>query len=527
MPKPFFLRRPSGLYVRFFVPTDLQPLIGSRYLVRRLPPASIDLMRLTAASAAVALSQAFDRIRRSPMTEKDRDALLRALAGTIDRWTGNIELPNGTKLTDLQVNGQDDAQALLHAINGLSSTQFATRDATLPSIIEPVPNDSLATRIDLYLQDLRNAKTSSGNLLDSENTLTIFKEIAGPDVPMSQVSQTHVRAFLGGLHDWPSNARKKAAYKDLSALQIIATVKRQRAKGETIAGLSDRTLGKHRDRLASFLNAQVTSGQIARSPLDGIKRQNASRSVAVLPRRPFRIEEIDQIFDLKNFLAWTQERPDRYWGTLLGAGTGARVNEIAQLYVQDVAEVSGIWGLHIRAIRKDQKLKNANSQRFIPLHPELLRAGFLTYIQDVTAAGHDRVFPQLPWHQKAGYGDALGDQFRAYLTKLDMAQPGFGFHSFRHTASTRLVYAGIPNPIVAAITGHLAQLPGELGTYVQVPTLHARADAIALLPVPGNLPTYMHGDALSSLQKAHITARRRNANSAAQMRRRALDRAQR
>lgn len=80
MPKPFFLRRPSGLYVRFFVPTDLQPLIGSRYLVRRLPPASIDLMRLTAASAAVALSQAFDRIRRSPMTEKDRDALLRALA---------------------------------------------------------------------------------------------------------------------------------------------------------------------------------------------------------------------------------------------------------------------------------------------------------------------------------------------------------------------------------------------------------------------------------------------------------------
>ncbi|QGN64614.1 hypothetical protein DXO206_007265 [Xanthomonas oryzae pv. oryzae] len=34
MPKPYFLRRPAGLYVRFFVPTDLQALIGSRYLVR-------------------------------------------------------------------------------------------------------------------------------------------------------------------------------------------------------------------------------------------------------------------------------------------------------------------------------------------------------------------------------------------------------------------------------------------------------------------------------------------------------------
>lgn len=95
-----------------------------------------------------------------------------------------------------------------------------------------------------------------------------------------------MRAFLNGLHDWPSNARKKAEYKGLSAAQIIAKVKQQRTKGLVIAGLSDRTLGKHRDRLASFLNAQVAGGLLTRSPLDGIKRQSSATAVATLPVAP-------------------------------------------------------------------------------------------------------------------------------------------------------------------------------------------------------------------------------------------------
>lgn len=37
MPKPLFLARPSGLYARFFVPTDLQGRVGSRYVVRLDP----------------------------------------------------------------------------------------------------------------------------------------------------------------------------------------------------------------------------------------------------------------------------------------------------------------------------------------------------------------------------------------------------------------------------------------------------------------------------------------------------------
>jgi len=515
LPKPYLLRRPSGLHVRFLVPVDLRAAIGSRFLVRRLPPSAVDLARLVAARMAVALSEAFERWRGSRMDDKDREDLLKVVSGSINQWTGNIQLPNGTKLTGLNVNGREDAQALLETIRGLA----------LPGLLDVgLPNGpnradfTLSDRIALYLADLRNAKTSPGNLLDSENTLIIFQEVAGPDLLMSKVGEAQVRAFLTGLHHWPSNARKKSDYKELTAPQIMAKVRQQRDKGIVVAGLSDRTLGKHRDRLASFFNAQVASGIIARSPLDGIKRQNSAQSVAALPRRQFTIEEINKIFDPENFLPWAKGRPDRYWAVLLAAGTGARVNEVGQLYAEDVAEVNGIWGIHIRAVHRDQKLKNANSLRFIPLHPRLLDAGILTYARDVMEAGHERLFPHLPWHKKAGYGDALGDQFRAYLVGLGMMQPGMGFHSFRHTASTRLLYAGVLSSIAAAITGHKAHMPGELGTYVDVPTLQSRADAVALLPVPEGLPVYQPGEATQSLRQAQLRAKRRAVNAAARER---------
>lgn len=62
MPKPLFLRRPSGLYTRFLVPVDLRAQVGSRFLVRPLPLRG-DAARLVAARLGLALSEAFDLLR--------------------------------------------------------------------------------------------------------------------------------------------------------------------------------------------------------------------------------------------------------------------------------------------------------------------------------------------------------------------------------------------------------------------------------------------------------------------------------
>jgi hypothetical protein len=69
MPKSLLLKRKSGLYVRFFVPVDLQTRIGSTYLVRSLQGVRADGARLMAAALGYALNQVFERLRKDAMTE--------------------------------------------------------------------------------------------------------------------------------------------------------------------------------------------------------------------------------------------------------------------------------------------------------------------------------------------------------------------------------------------------------------------------------------------------------------------------
>lgn len=92
----------------------------------------------------------------------------------------------------------------------------------------------------------------------------------------------------------------------------------------------------------------------SRAPLDEIKRQNSAQSVAALRRRQFTIEEINKIFDAENFLPWAKGRPDHYWGVLLAAGTGARANEVCQLYAGNVARDTAESLFKIKLVRHEQ-----------------------------------------------------------------------------------------------------------------------------------------------------------------------------
>lgn len=75
----------------------------------------------------------------------------------------------------------------------------------------------------------------------------------------------------------------------------------------------------------------------------------------------------------QRLIQWVNEQePYRKWIALLGLYTGARANEICQLYADDVQQVDEVWCLNIRDNRPDQKLKAANSARLIPIHSSLI-----------------------------------------------------------------------------------------------------------------------------------------------------------
>lgn len=139
-----------------------------------------------------------------------------------------------------------------------------------------------------------------------------------------------------------------------------------------------------------------------------------------------------------------QQEPYRKWIALLGLYTGARANEICQLYADDVQQVDGVWCLNIWDNRPDQKLKTAYSAHLIPIHSSLMAGGFIDFVQE---RAEGRLFPELPRRQD-GYSHLWGQWFSRHRP-VDK-----GFHSLRHTVATELKDHGIPLQYAAAILGH-------------------------------------------------------------------------
>lgn len=64
MPSPWLMARTSGFYCRVFVPADLRPVLGQRFLVRALDARDRDEARLIAARLALAVGDLYRQLRR-------------------------------------------------------------------------------------------------------------------------------------------------------------------------------------------------------------------------------------------------------------------------------------------------------------------------------------------------------------------------------------------------------------------------------------------------------------------------------
>lgn len=66
---------------------------------------------------------------------------------------------------------------------------------------------------------------------------------------------------------------------------------------------------------------------------------------------------------------------------LLGLFTGARLGELCQLRTVDVQMVGGLPALVLTDDGEDQSIKSEAGHRTVPIHSELLRLGFLEYVE--------------------------------------------------------------------------------------------------------------------------------------------------
>ena len=117
-------------------------------------------------------------------------------------------------------------------------------------------------------------------------------------------------------------------------------------------------------------------------------------------REPFSAEDLNTLFKATWFETgrgvltrqntYREFLPYYYWLPLIGIYQGARINEICQLYLDDISQdEDGTWGIDINENREDQRLKNKASRRCIPVHPEPPRV--LRRLQPLRRSSHEQV----------------------------------------------------------------------------------------------------------------------------------------
>jgi len=204
------------------------------------------------------------------------------------------------------------------------------------------------------------------------------------------------------------------------------------------AGLSNITINKFLGKLSNLFD-YIYAHYEHTNIFNGLKIKRAKQQTT---RTAYANEEA------KELIKFAHKQPDHYkYMILLGLFTGCRANELAQLYTSDVVEIEGIWSILIQATKADQKLKTKNASRIIPVHSELVRAGFIEFMK---GRGHDcRLFPEFKYSPVDGCSKAFVQWFIQHKPVVAKT-----YHEIRHSFATQLRSHDVSLNIAAQLLGH-------------------------------------------------------------------------
>jgi integrase len=269
------------------------------------------------------------------------------------------------------------------------------------------------------------------------------------DVEVVAINKQTVINFRAMLMKLPANMYKCYQGKTIQEILMLAGIE----------PMSINSVNKHIMRLNALLSYAVTEGIITVNSAHGMMLADK--------RRADEMRKVYDIGDLKKIISMLPNdpsKPERYWIPVIAMFSGLRLDEICQLYVDDIQQVDGIWCFNVND-EKDKKLKNDASKRIVPIHPELIRLGFMKYVEALRESGCPRLWMNLSWRKADGYGNAIGNWYRRFNREHITQDEGKVFHSFRHTFTDTLKQAGVTETIIAELVGHSNSGSMTMGRY--------------------------------------------------------------
>ncbi len=316
-----------------------------------------------------------------------------------------------------------------------------------------------------------------------------FIAISG-DKPWLEYGKAEARAFKAVLMRLPANWNKFDA---LAPLGIAEASDRAHELG--MPPMSEKNLNKLLGYVGSFWTwAKDHYDDCPANPFSGLKLKLKGKNVRD-ERHPFTLDELKAIFrapvftGCKSVTEWATpgalvpRSAGIFWVPLIGLLTGARLGEIIQMRTADVREEQGVTYLDLNDDGEDKRLKTAHSKRMVPLHAELVAAGFLELVEERRKAGQERLFPDLSMGADGYYSSPFSKHFSRFLTRVGVKTRKNAFHSFRHSFEDACRDSDIPKEVMDALQGHGEE--GMSGRYGRGYVLKKLAEAMGRLQYDG------------------------------------------
>jgi len=323
----------------------------------------------------------------------------------------------------------------------------------------------------------------------------LFVRFVGHDQPR-RMRQANLSEFRSLLFKLPKNHGKSP--KD-HVLPVNSLVERAETLAPEEVGLSVATINRYMTQLGNIVSICKHAGYPFGSfeGVAGLRTRKKNGSVRE-ERAAFQTAELRTLFDLP---VWTgaESFADRlqpggevhhdatYWVPLLSMYNAARREENCGLMLSEI-EVDSETDLPCFSYTNTviRKLKNPQSKRRIPVHPELIRLGFLDYVKELRTAGHTLLFPEL---RAASASTPMGDVFDESWQRMraaalpDAKEQGKVLHSLRHWCNNEMKQAKISAEIRRDILGHSTGDVNE-GRYADAARLLLMNEALSVLPLP-------------------------------------------
>lgn len=283
----------------------------------------------------------------------------------------------------------------------------------------------------------------------------------GKETPISEVDRASCRAYRDLIGRLPPNFSKRFP-EDTSLTEIAA----KNVTGE-LGNMARDTQTTYLSIMARLFSWATREGVLTNDPATGIA--SAAEKVPLHDRRnAFSTAQLTTIFNAPLYRGSVDDergfatpglniiRRSRFWVPLLALYSGARLGELLQLQCSDVryGSMSNTPYFLIHADDPQMRLKTASAKREVPLHPELVRIGFLLFVEGRKEQGAKLLFDDIPKGPDGYRSSTFSKRFATFLRSLGIPSGAkISFHSFRHTFRDALRRGGVPEESAEAICG--------------------------------------------------------------------------